>query len=124
MFPIVESRPLAPDVRLFRIVAPRIARKREPGQFVIVRLHADGERIPLTIADSDREAGTELHPGDAAQPTPKDGRRNEPRDEKAHAHEEHGAGEIHRRMDNQKRAAPQSGHADESELVRSEAEPR
>ncbi|QQR73508.1 MAG: sulfide/dihydroorotate dehydrogenase-like FAD/NAD-binding protein [Holophagales bacterium] len=58
MFPIVETRQLAPDVRLFRILAPRIARKREPGQFVIVRLHTDGERIPLTLADSDREAGT------------------------------------------------------------------
>ncbi|MDH3401974.1 MAG: sulfide/dihydroorotate dehydrogenase-like FAD/NAD-binding protein [Acidobacteriota bacterium] len=58
MFPIRESRPLAPGVRLFRIVAPRIARKRQAGQFVIVRLHADGERIPLTIADSDAAAGT------------------------------------------------------------------
>jgi ferredoxin--NADP+ reductase len=58
VFPIIESRPLAPDVRLFQLAAPRIARKREAGQFVIVRLHADGERIPLTIADSDPAAGT------------------------------------------------------------------
>jgi ferredoxin/flavodoxin---NADP+ reductase len=58
VFPIIESRALAPEVRLFRVTAPRIARKRQPGQFVIVRLHADGERIPLTIADADPAAGT------------------------------------------------------------------
>ena len=52
MFPIVEARFLAPEVKLFRIAAPRIARKRQAGQFVIVRLHQDGERIPLTIAGS------------------------------------------------------------------------
>jgi ferredoxin/flavodoxin---NADP+ reductase len=52
MFPIVEARFLAPDVKLFRIAAPRIAKKRQAGQFVIVRLHEDGERIPLTIAGS------------------------------------------------------------------------
>jgi len=58
MFQITEARFLAPDVKLFRIAAPRIARKRRAGQFVIVRLHEHGERIPLTIADSDGEAGT------------------------------------------------------------------
>lgn len=52
MFPIVEARFLAPEVKLFRIAAPRIAKKRRAGQFVIVRLHQDGERIPLTIAGS------------------------------------------------------------------------
>lgn len=52
MFPVVEARFLAPEVKLFRIAAPRIARKRQAGQFVIVRLHRDGERIPLTIAGS------------------------------------------------------------------------
>ena len=52
MFPIVEARFLAPEVKLFRIAAPRIAKKRRAGQFVIVRLHEDGERIPLTIAGS------------------------------------------------------------------------
>lgn len=51
-FPIVEARFLAPEVKLFRIAAPRIAKKRQAGQFVIVRLHEDGERIPLTIAGS------------------------------------------------------------------------
>ncbi|HEX7185634.1 MAG TPA: sulfide/dihydroorotate dehydrogenase-like FAD/NAD-binding protein [Thermoanaerobaculia bacterium] len=52
MFPIVEARFLAPEVKLFRIAAPRIAKKRRAGQFVIVRLYQDGERIPLTIAGS------------------------------------------------------------------------
>ncbi|TWU65067.1 MULTISPECIES: sulfide/dihydroorotate dehydrogenase-like FAD/NAD-binding protein [Crateriforma] len=55
MFPIVEARFLAPDVKLFRIQAPRIARKRRAGQFVIIRIDQHGERIPLTIADSDRD---------------------------------------------------------------------
>ena len=58
MFPIVEAAFLAPDVKRFVIEAPRVAKKRKAGQFVIVRLHAHGERIPLTIADSDPEKGT------------------------------------------------------------------
>ena len=58
MFPIVEARFLAPDVKLFRIEAPRVARKRQAGQFVIVRVHEEGERIPLTIADSSLDDGT------------------------------------------------------------------
>ena len=58
MFAILEARFLAPDVKLFRIDAPRIARKRQAGQFVIVRIHEHGERIPLTIADSDPGTGT------------------------------------------------------------------
>jgi ferredoxin--NADP+ reductase len=58
MFPIVEAHFLAPDVKQFTIAAPRIARKRKAGQFIILRLHAHGERIPLTIADSDPEKGT------------------------------------------------------------------
>jgi len=57
MFPILEARFLAPDVKFFRIRAPKIARKRKAGQFVIVRTMPDGERIPLTIADSDPEEG-------------------------------------------------------------------
>jgi ferredoxin--NADP+ reductase len=55
MFRIVEARFLATDVKLFRIEAPRVAKKRSAGQFVIVRVHEHGERIPLTIADSDTE---------------------------------------------------------------------
>jgi ferredoxin--NADP+ reductase len=57
MFRILETRQLSPDVKLFRIDAPRIARKRQAGQFVIVRVHDHGERIPLTIADSDPDGG-------------------------------------------------------------------
>jgi ferredoxin--NADP+ reductase len=58
MFSIKETRFLASDVKLFRIEAPRIARRRRAGQFVIVRVHEHGERIPLTIADSDVDEGT------------------------------------------------------------------
>jgi len=58
MFPIVEARFLAPEIKLFRVQAPRVARRRLPGQFVIVRLHEHGERIPLTIADSSAADGT------------------------------------------------------------------
>ena len=58
MYSIVEARPLARGIKLFVIKAPRIARKQKPGQFVIVRLDDCGERIPLTIADADPEAGT------------------------------------------------------------------
>ena len=57
MFRILEARFLAPDVKLFRIEAPKIAAKRKAGQFVIVRVTGDGERIPLTIADSNAEEG-------------------------------------------------------------------
>jgi ferredoxin--NADP+ reductase len=58
VFPILEARFLAPEVKLFRIEAPRIARKRQAGQFVIVRLHERGERIPLTLADSSPADGS------------------------------------------------------------------
>jgi ferredoxin--NADP+ reductase len=58
MFRIVEAEFLAPDIKRFRIEAPRIARKRQAGQFVIVRVYARGERIPLTIADGDPHDGT------------------------------------------------------------------
>jgi ferredoxin--NADP+ reductase len=57
-FSIAEARFLAPDVKLFRVVAPRVARKQQPGQFVIIRIHEHGERIPLTIADSNPTEGT------------------------------------------------------------------
>ncbi|MCA9259537.1 MAG: sulfide/dihydroorotate dehydrogenase-like FAD/NAD-binding protein [Planctomycetales bacterium] len=58
MFLIKEAQFLAPDVKLFRIEAPRIAKRRRAGQFVIVRVHEQGERIPLTIADSNVDEGT------------------------------------------------------------------
>ncbi len=55
---IVERRELAPRVMLYRVVAPLVATARKAGQFVIVRVEEGGERIPLTIADADAEAGT------------------------------------------------------------------
>lgn len=55
---IVDARFLAPEVKLFRVHAPKIARKRRAGQFVILRVSAEGERIPLTIADADPDAGS------------------------------------------------------------------
>src|SRR6516162_5813161 len=58
VFPIVAARPLARGIKLFEVKAPRIAKKERPGQFVIVRLDDTGERIPLTIADANPDAGT------------------------------------------------------------------
>ena len=55
---ILEKRELNPTVTMMKVDAPLIARKAEPGQFIILRADADGERIPLTVADYDREAGT------------------------------------------------------------------
>jgi ferredoxin--NADP+ reductase len=54
---ILSAEPLAPQVVRFWVEAPHVARSRRPGQFAIVRLHDDGERIPLTIADADRDRG-------------------------------------------------------------------
>ncbi|MGO8706242.1 MAG: sulfide/dihydroorotate dehydrogenase-like FAD/NAD-binding protein [Terracidiphilus sp.] len=58
MFRIVEARTAGLNIRQFTVVAPRIARKQRPGQFVILRLHDRGERIPLTIKSADPAAGT------------------------------------------------------------------
>jgi len=58
MFEILSARVLAPDIKHFVVRAPRIARRQQPGQFVIVRVHERGERIPLTIADADPAGGT------------------------------------------------------------------
>lgn len=58
MYEITEAKFLSPNTKLFRILAPRIAKKREAGQFVILRVNEQGERIPITISDSDPEAGT------------------------------------------------------------------
>ena len=55
---IVEKTPLNPTVTRMVIDAPQVARKAEPGQFIILRVSEDGERIPLTVADYDREKGT------------------------------------------------------------------
>lgn len=58
MYKIISADFLAPDVKRFIISAPKIAHKRKAGQFVIVRSTEHGERIPLTIADSDSNEGT------------------------------------------------------------------
>ncbi len=58
MFKIVEKEQLNSTVVRMVIDAPPVARKAQPGQFIILRTDADGERIPLTVADYDREAGT------------------------------------------------------------------
>ena len=58
MFTIVKKERLNPTVTRMVIEAPYVARKAEPGQFIIFRTHEDSERVPLTIADADREAGT------------------------------------------------------------------
>lgn len=58
MYKIVKKQVLNPTVTLMEVEAPLIARKAEPGQFIILRVNEDGERIPLTVADFDREKGT------------------------------------------------------------------
>ena len=58
MYRIVKRRDLNPTVTLMDIEAPLVAKKAEAGQFIILRVDEDGERIPLTIAGYDREAGT------------------------------------------------------------------
>ena len=58
MFRIAEKTPLNPTVTKMVIEAPLVAKKAQPGQFIIVRPFEDSERIPLTIADFDRQAGT------------------------------------------------------------------
>jgi len=58
VYKIVRKKVLNPTVTLMDIEAPLVAKKAEPGQFIILRVDEDGERIPLTIADYDREAGT------------------------------------------------------------------
>jgi ferredoxin--NADP+ reductase len=58
MAKIIHAEFLSADVKKFEIDAPRIARKRKAGQFVIIRVEENGERIPLTIAGSDPDKGT------------------------------------------------------------------
>ncbi|MEF2920660.1 MAG: sulfide/dihydroorotate dehydrogenase-like FAD/NAD-binding protein, partial [Acutalibacteraceae bacterium] len=58
MYKIVRKKVLNPTVTLMEIDAPLVAKKAEPGQFIILRVDEDGERIPLTVADFDREKGT------------------------------------------------------------------
>lgn len=58
MFTIIHAQFIAPGIKRFILEAPRIARKQKPGQFVILRIYEQGERIPVTIENSDAERGT------------------------------------------------------------------
>ena len=58
MYRIIRAEELAANIYLMDVEAPRVAKSCQPGQFVIVRMDAEGERIPLTICDYDREKGT------------------------------------------------------------------
>ena len=58
MYRILEKKSLNPTVTLMRVDAPAVAKKAEPGQFIILRTDEDGERIPLTVADYDRASGS------------------------------------------------------------------
>ena len=58
MFNIMHAEFIAPGIKRFVIQAPRIARKQQPGQFVILRVYEEGERIPITIEKSDLECGS------------------------------------------------------------------
>lgn len=58
MYRIIKAEELAANIYLMDVEAPRVAKSCQPGQFVIVRMDAAGERIPLTICDYDREKGT------------------------------------------------------------------
>ena len=58
MFEVVSNEEIAPQLHRMDILAPRVARARKPGQFVIIRVGKGAERIPLTIADDDPAAGT------------------------------------------------------------------
>ena len=58
MYKILESKELVPNIYKMVVEAPRVAKKCNPGQFLIVRTNEDSERIPLTICDYNREMGT------------------------------------------------------------------
>jgi ferredoxin--NADP+ reductase len=58
MHKIMSAKFIAPNIKRIEISAPKISEKRKAGQFVIIRINDHGERIPLTIADSDKEKGT------------------------------------------------------------------
>ena len=58
MYKILKRKVLHENILQFTIEAPFIAKKAQPGQFVVLRVNEYGERVPLTIADFDRENGT------------------------------------------------------------------
>ncbi|MGH7594815.1 MAG: sulfide/dihydroorotate dehydrogenase-like FAD/NAD-binding protein [bacterium] len=57
MYKILGKQTLAPGIKRFEVVAPEIAQRRKAGQFVILRVHEEGERIPITIADANPAKG-------------------------------------------------------------------
>ncbi|MEI8132589.1 MAG: sulfide/dihydroorotate dehydrogenase-like FAD/NAD-binding protein, partial [Leptolinea sp.] len=57
MIPVLERTMVAPNIHNLRLIAPDVARSVQPGQFVILQVEEDGERIPLTISDWDVEKG-------------------------------------------------------------------
>ena len=58
MYEILEKQVLSENVKLLKVKAPMVAKKALAGQFIILRIDEEGERIPLTIADYDRNKGT------------------------------------------------------------------
>ncbi len=58
MYKVLLREDLVPTIHLFKVAAPAVARKAQAGQFVVIRIDEKGERIPLTIADWDRDEGT------------------------------------------------------------------
>ncbi len=58
MYKILERQNLCPNIYLFKVAAPGVAKKAQPGQFVVIRIDERGERIPLTFADWDTEEGS------------------------------------------------------------------
>jgi NAD(P)H-flavin reductase len=58
MYPILRREAFSDTTFLWEVLAPDVARSAEPGHFVMLRLHEGGERIPLTVADYDRDKGT------------------------------------------------------------------
>ncbi|UCG68103.1 MAG: sulfide/dihydroorotate dehydrogenase-like FAD/NAD-binding protein [Thermoplasmata archaeon] len=58
MYEVVTKRELAPKIKYMEIAAPRLAKKAQPGQFVIIRVDEEGERFPITIMDANSDSGT------------------------------------------------------------------
>ncbi|HEX74112.1 MAG TPA: sulfide/dihydroorotate dehydrogenase-like FAD/NAD-binding protein [Dehalococcoidia bacterium] len=58
MYKILLRQDLVPNIHLFKVAAPVVAKKAQPGQFVVIRIDEKGERIPLTIADWDKKEGS------------------------------------------------------------------
>ena len=72
MYRIVKKEALKPTVTLYEIEAPMVAKKAEPGQFIILRVDENGERIPITIARlRPREGHRHHHRADRSAPPPR-----------------------------------------------------